>query len=71
MQRAIVGTALTLLERAWMPRTTVQTPFVWENDDWRTEFMKVDETNREALAREGERRRQMQALSKQKKEGQD
>jgi D-proline reductase (dithiol) PrdB len=71
MQRAIVETALTLLERAWMPRITVQTPFIWENDDWRTEFMKVDETNREALAREGERRRQLQALGKQQKEGRD
>ena len=64
MQRAIVGIALTLLERAWMPRTTVQTPFRWENDAWRDAFMRVDERNREALARQGEERRRRQAEAK-------
>jgi len=61
MQRSIVEMALDLLERAWMPRTTVQTPFRWDNDAWRENFMRVDESNREALARAGEERRQMQA----------
>lgn len=61
MQRAIVGIALTLLERAWMPRITVQTPFVWDHEEWRKEFMKVDDSNRQALALEGERRRKLQA----------
>ena len=64
MQRSIVGTALDTLERAWMPRTTVQTPFRWDNDDWRTAFMRVDESNREALARAGEERRRAQAEAK-------
>jgi D-proline reductase (dithiol) PrdB len=64
MQRAIVGSALTLLERAWMPRTTVQTPFHWENDAWRDAFMRVDAGNREALARQGEERRRRQAEAK-------
>jgi hypothetical protein len=64
MQRAIVGTALDLLERAWMPRTTVQTPFAWDSDEWREAFMRVDESNREKLAREGEERRRRQAESK-------
>jgi len=61
MQRSIVGMALDLLERAWMPRTTIQTPFRWDNDAWRENFMRVDESNREALAREGNVRRQFQA----------
>ncbi len=61
MQRAIVGLALDLLERAWVPRITVQTPYTWGDDSWRTNFMRVDEQNREALAREGEKRRRMQA----------
>jgi hypothetical protein len=61
MQRSIVGMALDLLERAWMPRTTIQTPFSWDNDAWRENFMQVDESNREALAREGDVRRQFQA----------
>ncbi|MDO9514587.1 MAG: hypothetical protein Q7J01_00605 [Syntrophales bacterium] len=61
MQRSIVGMALDLLERAWMPRMTIQTQFCWDNDEWREGFMRVDESNREALARAGEERRQMQA----------
>jgi D-proline reductase (dithiol) PrdB len=61
MQRSIVGSALNLLDRAWMPRTTVQTPFRWDNDAWRDAYMRVDESNREAFAREGEERRRRQA----------
>lgn len=61
MQRSIVETALTLLDRAWMPRTTVQTPFRWENERWRDAFMRVDDSNREALAKAGEERRRRQA----------
>ena len=64
MQRSIVGMALDLLEKAWAPRTTVQTPFRWDNDAWREAFMLVDEGNREALARAGEERRRCQAESK-------
>ena len=64
MQGAIVGMALDLLNRAWMPRTTVQTPFHWGNDDWRDHFMRVDDSNREALARAGEERRRCQAEAK-------
>ncbi len=67
MQRSIVGTALDMLEKAWMPRTTVQTPFRWENEDWRTGFMRVDESNREALARAGEERRRLRGESKKAK----
>jgi len=61
MQRSIVGSALTLVEQAWMPRTTIQTPFSWDNDAWREAFMRVDEGNRETLARAGEERRLRQA----------
>ncbi|MBA3027504.1 MAG: hypothetical protein FP816_01640 [Desulfobacteraceae bacterium] len=65
MQRAIVGMALDVLNRAWMPRTTIQTPFRWDADDvWRENFMRVDESNREALARAGDERRRMQAEMK-------
>ena len=64
MQRSIVGMAMDLLEHAWMPRTTIQTPFHWDNDAWRENFMRVDESNRESLAREGELRRQFQAEMK-------
>ncbi len=67
MQRAIVGTALDLLERAWLPRTTVQTPYVWDaddNDGWRNHFMRVDDSNRAALVAAGEARRRDQAAAK-------
>ncbi len=61
MQSAILGIALDLLERAWMPRTTVQTPYRWHNDEWRDAFMRVDDGNRETLARQGKERRDLQA----------
>ena len=60
MQGEILGAALDLLERAWAPRTTVQVPFCWCDDRWRHNFMRVDEDNREALARAGEERRRVQ-----------
>ena len=44
MQTRIVGMALDLLETARHPRTTVQTPFVWSDDQsWRDNFMRVRE----------------------------
>ncbi len=64
MQRSIVGIALDTLERAWAPRMTVQTPFRWGSDEWREKFMRVDDSNREALARAGEERRRRQAEKK-------
>jgi hypothetical protein len=64
MQRSILETALNLLDRAWMPRTTVQTPFHWGNDAWRDAFFRVDDSNREALGRAGEERRRLQAKIK-------
>ena len=66
MQHSIVGIALDLLTQAWMPRTTIQTPFFWDDDEWRNAFMRVDDSNREALAREGEERRRFQAEVKKK-----
>ena len=42
MQRAILGMALDLLERARYPRTTVQTPFQWDTDgEWRATYMRI------------------------------
>jgi hypothetical protein len=49
-----------------MPRTTIQTPFFWDDDEWRDAFMRVDDNNREALAREGGERRRFQAEVKKK-----
>ena len=42
MQSAVMGMALDLLQSAWQARTTVQTPFIWsENETWRKVFMLV------------------------------
>ena len=69
MQRSIVGYGLDLLETAISPRTTVQTPFTWdEAGEWRGNFMRIDESNAEALRRSGKIRRAQQA--KRKAEGQ-
>jgi len=67
MQDAIAGAALNLLEKAYAPRTTIQRPEIWNPSDdlsWRANFMRVDESNRTALAREGEARRRAQAAAK-------
>ena len=68
MQKDITGIGLDLLERAWMPRSTIQTPFYWDHEEWRNDFMRVDDNNRAALALEGEKRRQFQAEMKKRKD---
>lgn len=67
MQRAIVGIALDLLEEARFPRTTIQTPFRWDDDTWRASYMRVDDSTRDALQRAGEERRDRQ--TRRKREG--
>ena len=43
MQRSIVGYGLDLLESATAPRTTVQTPFVWNADPaWREQYLRLE-----------------------------
>ena len=43
MQRAIMELALDVLESARFPRTTVQTPFAWaDNDDWKDRYLNPD-----------------------------
>ena len=65
MQSAIMAMALDLLAYAWQPRTTVQAPFVWSEDEsWRAAFMHVSEDNRELLLKAGEARRAEQARVK-------
>jgi D-proline reductase (dithiol) PrdB len=40
MQHVILGMALELLESARQPRTTVQTPFVWDRDhSWKQRYL--------------------------------
>ena len=62
MQRSIAELALDLFDKAFVPRTTVQAPFVWDeaDDDWRLRFMHVGDDNREILAAAGRERRKLQ-----------
>ena len=61
MQRSITGLALDLLERAWMPRTTLQAPFVWSEDaSWKQRYARVEPDGAEELRRMGEKRRARQ-----------
>jgi len=60
-QTSIVRLALDVLESAVSPRTTVQAPNRWPNDDWRITFMAVTDANRAKLSAAGERRRASQA----------
>ena len=65
MQRSIMDMALELLQFAWQPRTTVQAPFIWSEDEsWRKVFMHVSEERREEYIKAGEARRAEQARVK-------
>ncbi|HXH20839.1 MAG TPA: hypothetical protein VNN10_02335 [Dehalococcoidia bacterium] len=58
MQREIVRIGLELLESARRPRTTVQTPFVWSEDNsWRDNYMRIDSDKLDELRALGEERR--------------
>jgi len=69
-QRAIAELALDVLERSFVPRTTVQAPVGWDTDDdgWRERFMHVGDDNREALAAAGADRRRKQDQARQVRE---
>ena len=69
MQRAILRQALDLFETAAGPRTTVQTPFSWEGDAWRTEYMEIRPEDREMLMKKGEENRQNRAIKKSREAG--
>jgi hypothetical protein len=65
MQRAVVGFALDLLVSATLPRTTVQTPFVWSEDaSWKERYARVDPEQAEQLRKLGEIRRDQQRRAK-------
>ncbi len=60
-QRLITGLALDVLERAFVPRTTVQAPVTWHDQGWRERYMHVGDDNRADLAAAGDERRRLQA----------
>ncbi len=65
MQRSIMDMALELLQYARQPRTTVQAPFIWSEDEtWRKVFMHVSKERLEVYKKAGEARRAEQAKVK-------
>ena len=65
MQRTLVGHALGLFESARLPRTTLQSPFVWSEDaSWKDRYARVDPAAAAKLRRIGEVRRASQQQSK-------
>ena len=65
MQRDMIGYAFDLLETARMPRTTVQSPFVWDEDtSWKARYARVDAEAAERLRKAGDARRETQEKAK-------
>ncbi len=65
-QKEIVDRAMDLLQSATVPQTTVQTPYVWDDtSEWKGNFMKVDDSNREVLRELGRQRMAAQTAAKQ------
>ena len=60
MQSQLLDMALELFSFATFPRTTVQTPFNWETNEWRDNYMAIREGDLEALALAGDERRKSQ-----------
>ncbi len=64
-QIGLVRRALKLLEEAEGPNTTWRTSLGWRGgDEWRDDYAKVDDSNREELRLRGEKRRQRQIAAK-------
>ncbi len=61
-QQDIMEQALGLLETASSPGTILENPMIWPNgDSWKDRYMRVDESNRDQLRRNGDARRLEQA----------
>lgn len=64
IQRAIVAMGLDLLSLAFAPQTTVQTPFAWADDAWKTNFMYIDPAKADEFLAMGKARMAKQAAAK-------
>lgn len=65
MQAAITLQALQLAIKASAPNTVHRTPFIWSEDNsWRDNYARVDDSNRDHLLKLGESRRQQQTTKK-------
>lgn len=65
MQTEILGQAISLLAEAQTANSIVRSTAKWPGDpDWRDDYSKVDESNRDALRLKGETRRAQQEADK-------
>ncbi len=69
-QRAALDCALNLLDSAFSPRTTVQTPIRWNDGDnsWKHDFMNLEQLSEEKVAKakaEFERQKELANLNRQ------
>jgi len=63
-QQDTLGLAIDLAATASRPRTTVQSSVTWAGDQWRSNYMRVDDTTRDAMAAAGAKRRERQAATR-------
>jgi hypothetical protein len=64
MQRKSVELALNLAETASAPGIAISTDFRWsDNEDWKENYARVDDSNRQALLQMGEENRRQRALN--------
>lgn len=65
MQVKIIRQALALLETAASANSSARTVFTWDEDcDWRQDYARVDDGNRQVLRLRGEARRRQQTQDK-------
>ena len=64
MQRGIIGQGIDMFRTATKPNTSERTPYEWGENNWRDDYSKVDDNNREELSLRGEKRRMQQQAEK-------
>ena len=64
MHRGIIGQGIDMFRTATKPNTSERTPYEWGENNWRDDYSKVDDNNREKLSRRGEKRRMRQQAEK-------
>ncbi len=53
-----------MFRTATKPNMSERTPYEWGENNWRDDYSKVDDNNREELSRRGEKRRMRQQAEK-------
>lgn len=64
MQLSIISQGVAMFRTADKANSFERTPYSWKDNDWRDDYSRVDDSNREELAKRGEDRRARQAAEK-------